>query len=164
MTSYQLVVAVHILAAVTWVGGVLFIGSTFIPATRQLDEAQRRQIISATGRRFRAVGWSALAVLVVTGVYLMGTWGARIGTVWDGSFFDSPRTRTLQLKLMMFGLMIAVSGWHDWYLGPKVTRLARRGESVTSLRSWATVLGQCTALLAVGVVILAAMMVRAGAR
>jgi uncharacterized membrane protein len=60
---------IHVLAAITWVGGMLFIALVLVPTVRALDDAPvRTRVIRDSGRRFRVVAWMALAILVLTGV------------------------------------------------------------------------------------------------
>jgi copper resistance protein D len=75
----------HVAAAITWIGGMLFIALVVVPVTRGLEDvALRRRLVQATGRRFRVVGWLALGVLVATGLVnlalrpeLLGASGSR---------------------------------------------------------------------------------------
>lgn len=161
--SYQIAVLLHVLAAVVWVGGLLFLGGVALPASRTLDDEQRaREIVRLLGQYFRPIGWSALAVLVASGAYMMWIWGARPGNIWDGTFFGTIRARWLGIKVLLVGLMIAVSGLHDWYVGPKASSLESEGETERAgrWRIYAAVLGAVTALLAVAVVLLASVIAR----
>lgn len=53
-TFYPLAVLIHVVAAVIWAGGVLFIGFIAYPAARQLDEETRTAVMAVIGRRFRS--------------------------------------------------------------------------------------------------------------
>jgi len=98
----------HVLAAITWIGGMLFIALVLVPVTRRLDDpALRTRLVQDAGRRFRAVGWVALAVLVVTG--LLNLWIHPV-------LLSSPR---LHWKLGLVGLALILSGFHDFVLGPR---------------------------------------------
>ena len=49
---------VHVLSAITWVGGMLFIALVLVPVTRGLgDPGLRTRLVQAAGRRFRARRW-----------------------------------------------------------------------------------------------------------
>jgi len=98
----------HVLAAITWIGGMLFIALVLVPVTRRLDDpALRTRLVQDAGRRFRAVGWVALAVLVVTG--LLNLWIHPV-------LLSSPR---LHWKLGLVGLALILSAFHDFVLGPR---------------------------------------------
>ena len=65
---YQLGVLVHLLAAIVWVGGMLFLALVVVPATRRLPAVERASLFDLVGRRFRAVGWACVALLLATGL------------------------------------------------------------------------------------------------
>jgi uncharacterized membrane protein len=98
----------HVLAAITWIGGMLFIALVLVPVTRRLeDPTVRTRLVQETGRRFRTVGWIALTVLVVTG--LLNLWS-------HPDLLSSPR---LHWKLGLVGLALILSAFHDFVLGPR---------------------------------------------
>lgn len=152
--SYQIAVLTHVLAAIVWVGGVLFVGGVALPASRSLDdEEEGRRVVRLLGQYFRPVGWTAIAVLVLSGSYMMWVWGARPANVWDGTFFDTIRTQWLGNKLLLVGLMVVSSGLHDWYVGPRASAADKDApDRVERWRTAAAVLGGLTALLAVAIV------------
>ena len=107
--SVQLAVRfLHVLAAITWIGGMLFIALVVVPVTRGLDDAAlRRRLVQATGRRFRTVAWIALAVLVATGLVNLALRPELLGL---------PR---FWVKAVLALLLSAV---HDFVLGPRAGR------------------------------------------
>ena len=98
----------HILAAITWIGGMLFVALVLVPVTRRLEDAAlRARLFHAVGLRFRAVGWIALGVLVATGVVHL----------WRHPFLlASPR---FHVKLGLVALALILSALHDFILGPR---------------------------------------------
>jgi putative copper resistance protein D len=98
----------HVVAAITWIGGMLFIALVLVPVARRLaDPTVRVKLVQDTGRRFRTVGWIALGVLVVTG--LLNLW------IHPG-LLASPR---LHWKLGLVMLALILSVLHDFALGPR---------------------------------------------
>lgn len=68
MSLYHLNVTVHLLAALFWLGGMLFLALVGAPALRGLDDPELRgRLFADIGRRFRRAGWWAIGVLLVTG-------------------------------------------------------------------------------------------------
>jgi copper resistance protein D len=60
---------VHVLAAIVWIGGMLFVALVLVPVVRaQADPVLRARLFHQAGVRFRAVGWAALLLLLVTGL------------------------------------------------------------------------------------------------
>jgi copper resistance protein D len=97
-----------VVAAITWIGGMLFIALVLVPVTRRLDDpALRTRLVHDLGIRFRAVGWIALAALLVTGG--LNLWMHPV-------LLSSPR---LHWKLGLVVLTLMLSGFHDFVLGPK---------------------------------------------
>lgn len=158
-TVYQIVLVFHVLAAVVWVGGLVFMAAVVVPVARRRPDDQRRILLDEAGRQFRAVGWSALTVSVATGSYMLYHWGATWASLLDLSFFRGPHTRILGYKLLLVALMLAVSALHDWWLGPRATAAddPDEAERLRTLSSW---LGRTTGLLAIGVVLLAIFVAR----
>ena len=99
---------IHLLAAITWIGGSLFVALVLLPVARGLeDPALRARVVRETGRRFRTVGWIALSVLVITG--LADLWLFPV-------FLSSPR---FHAKLALVLLALVLSAVHDFVLGPR---------------------------------------------
>jgi uncharacterized membrane protein len=98
----------HVLAAITWIGGMLFIALVLVPSARRLeDPTLRTRLIQETGRRFRTIGWIALGGLVVTG--LLNLWMHPV-------LLSSPR---FHWKLGLVVLALILSAFHDFVLGPR---------------------------------------------
>ncbi|HSB40211.1 MAG TPA: DUF4149 domain-containing protein [Methylomirabilota bacterium] len=98
----------HVLAAITWIGGMLFIALVLVPAARRLeDQALRARLVQTTGLRFRTVGWVAIGVLVVTG--LLNLWMHPV-------LLSSTR---FHWKLGLVVLALILSAFHDFILGPR---------------------------------------------
>jgi putative copper export protein len=130
---------VHLAAALTWVGGMLFVALVLVPVTRRLEDAPlRRRLMHDTGMRFRTVGWIAMALLVATGLV----------NVWI-----RPELLTLPrfwVKAALVALAVALSALHDFALGPR----AARPDASASLRPAASWLARVNLLVVLVVVFL----------
>jgi copper resistance protein D len=124
MILYQLSVFLHILSATIWIGGMLFLALVVVPTTRGLAPAERASLFGAVGQRFRTVGWACIGVLIVTGainsVYRGVTWE----NLCSATLWGSPFGTTLALKLGVVAVMLALSVYHDFVIGPRSVRLA----------------------------------------
>ena len=108
MSAALLVRWIHVLAAMVWIGGMLFVALVLVPAVRRLDDpALRSRLVHAMGVRFRAVGWVALTVMIVTG--LLNLW-VRPDILY------SPR---FHWKAGLVVLALALAALHDFVLGPR---------------------------------------------
>ena len=97
----------HLVAAITWIGGMLFVALVMVPVMRREDPALRARIFHVTGVRFRSVGWIALGLLVATG----------LGNVWLHPYFL--RLPRFHLKLGLVALALVLAVVHDFVLGPR---------------------------------------------
>jgi putative copper resistance protein D len=138
--SLQLAVRfVHLLAVVTWVGGMLFIALVLVPVTRRLaDPALRTRLVQDTGRRFRAVGWVALGLIVATG---LGNLVLRPELLWAPRF---------HVKLGLVGLALGLAALHDFVLGPR----AGRPDAAPTARVRASWVARVNVLVALAIVAL----------
>ena len=111
MTVTLLVRFLHLTAALTWIGGMLFIALVLVPVTHALDDvALRRRLVQAVGRRFRVVGWIALGVLIGTGLVNLALRPELLGL---------PR---FWMKAVLVGVALVLSAVHDFVLGPRAGR------------------------------------------
>ncbi|MDA8391141.1 MAG: CopD family protein [Gammaproteobacteria bacterium] len=69
-----LILVIHVLAAVIWVGGMFFAHQILRPAVQALDPAVRLPLWSRTFARFFPWVWSAVILLPATGYFMMGRW------------------------------------------------------------------------------------------
>lgn len=157
---YKISVTLHVLSAIIWIGGVLFMGMVAVPAARRLDPKVRRAVTTRLGHAFRPVGWSCLGVLVLTGSYMAYSWGATFENIFNLSFFGAGHTRLLGYKLLAVTAMLAVSGVHDWYIGPQATEVEPGTDEAERLRKIAGWLGRVTGILVIVIAILAIFVAR----
>ncbi|MCU0621657.1 MAG: DUF4149 domain-containing protein [Gemmatimonadales bacterium] len=144
--GYWVALWLHVLAALTWLGGMLFLGLVGAPVLRTLDAPQRQRLFDALGRRFRTVGWSALALQLATGTMLLRYRGW-LGAMGDPAFWRSPTGVALGWKLAVVAAMLLLSAHHDFVLGPAAGRLAAEGQSAAMLRRRAALLARLNAAL-----------------
>lgn len=159
MLLYQLSVFVHILSAIVWIGGMLFLALVIVPTTRGLPPAERTALFGAVGRRFRTVGWVCIGLLLVTGVVNTTYRGVTWENVLTTELWGSPFGRVLALKLGVVAIMLGLSIYHDFVIGPRSVRSVI-GPEALRLRRLASYIGRAEALLALLVVALAIMLVR----
>lgn len=160
---YIISVLTHIVAAMAWVGGMLFVSLILVPGLRRLDDAVlQARLLSEVGRRFRTVGWAAIAVLVVTGTTnAWGRWG--LDALLTGAFWVSQPGRLLLVKLLVVAAMLVQSAVHDFVLGPRLSARRRAGAEtadLAGLRRRVSWLARLNLVLGLGVIVLAVLIVR----
>lgn len=117
---YLLSVWLHILAAVVWIGGTIFLASVLLPAMRRPEFAQFGvPLIRSTAQRFRYVGWVCFGVFIVTGA--VNLWFRGIGwtELHSAEFWQGGFGAALATKLVLVAVIIAISALHDFSIGPR---------------------------------------------
>ena len=101
-----LILWVHAMAAVAWIGGSLFYAVALNPAVEQLGRtAERVSLLAATSREFREVVRLAILIFVITGVILAFT------------RLSQPRITTLYVGVLTVKALLSL--WMFW-LGGRV--------------------------------------------
>lgn len=147
----------HIVAAVAWIGGALFLTIVFVPALR--DPAMRDgglALLHRAARRFLWVAWICFAVLIVTGAFnLLMRVGMDPAILAGREFWTGAYGGTLAWKLLVFGVILVLSALHDFVLGPLASK-ASTGRVRAAVR-W---MGRVNLLLGLLVIALAVGLVR----
>jgi len=96
---------VHVTAAVMGLGGLGFLLLILIPSLRALSAEQREQLSKAVAARFRWASWSAMTLLLITGLYNIRRyyWEEPWGRAW----------KFLALKILLaftlFGIVLGLT-------------------------------------------------------
>lgn len=153
---YLLSVYLHIFSAIVWIGGMAFLVFVVVPWLRSGNEAVAGKLLRDTGLRFRSIGWTCFAVLVVTGSFNLWMRGVTLGSFADPAWLASAFGKTVLAKLTLFGAVLATSLVHDFVVGPRATRSL--GDP--RLRAQASRLGRLNAVFALLILGAAVMIVR----
>ena len=114
---------VHLLSATVWVGGTIVLVFVGVPAIRKLEGEARATAMKALGRRWRPLGWSAMGIAILSGLWLTHLHGG-LNSAALSTDFD----RTLILKSVLVVLLCIGALIHDYVLGPRLQREMRAGE------------------------------------
>jgi putative copper export protein len=110
----------HILSASVWVGGTAALVFAGVPAIRQLEGDARATAMRTLGRRWRPLGWGAMAVAVLSGLWLTHLHGGLNAEEADSGF-----DRALIVKSALVVVLVAAALVHDYVLGPRLQREIR---------------------------------------
>jgi len=117
-----MLVWLHLLAAVAWIGGMVFLSLVLVPILkREPFAAQRGALIRAAALRFRLVVWSAIGVLLTTGPLLVMSRGWSLGK-------PAGRPGVLAVKLILIAILLMLTFAHDFFIGPRVGRILQTPE------------------------------------
>jgi len=114
---------VHLLSSMVWVGGTVVLVFVGVPAIRLLEGEARATAMRGLGKRWRPLGWSAMGVAILSGLWLTHLHGG-LNSAALSTDFD----RTLILKSVLVVLLCAGALVHDYVLGPRLQRELRAGE------------------------------------
>jgi uncharacterized membrane protein len=164
--SYNLIVLIHVLAAILWLGGMFFIGLVMVPVLRDMEPPQKRiEVLSTAAKRFRILSWIAIPVLLITGVLNTMNRGVTLETISNGSLFLSHFGKILTIKVAIVLIMLILGAIHDFLLGPRLTKIMTGTdlsiydpEKIESYRRYVSWLARFNALLGISVVALAVML------
>ena len=121
---YYLSVFVHILSAIFWIGGMLFTAAVLVPASRhEILKNKKGAFFALVGRKFSRISWVLFLLLIITGITNLMARGYALSDLVSSSFWSSSFGGTLFIKLHLFGLVLILSGIHDFYAGPKAAKL-----------------------------------------
>jgi len=160
---YVVSVWIHILAAITWIGGMFFLVLVVVPWLRRGDRAQAAAFLRDTGFRLRKVGWTVFAILIVTGSFNLCFRGVRLRDLVDPEWLATPFGRAIGYKLAAFAVVLALSVVHDFFVGPQAAIEGAKdpdGPRAKRLRRLASLLGRANVVLALLIVWLAVVVVR----
>lgn len=156
---YSTLVVLHLLAAVTWVGGMIFLSLVLAPLVRGRKAAPEfMAMFRSAALRFRPIVWIAMAILLITGPMLLSHRGLSVmaPASWPG---------IVTMKLTLVALLLFLTLLHDLVLGPQVSRVSAIAESQRTtgeqvIFKSARWLPRLSLLIALAVVVAAAVLAR----
>lgn len=164
MSVWHVSVTIHVLAAMVWIGGMLFLALVGGPVLRGLDDPRlRARLFQAIGVRFRTVGWGAIAILLATGVINLHARGLlAVDVLGSRAFWSTPIGTALAWKLALVAAMVALSALHDFWLGPAASKAGPGSLAGVRARRAASWMARINAGLAIGLVWVAVRLARGG--
>jgi len=156
MTDF--IMGIHLVGAIAFIGGTIFYLAVYRPAVGLLTpRPEQAAFTTKIEQRFRAIRWLGIVALLVTGFFnlLYEGGSARIASTYGG---------VLMLKLFLVLVLIALTGIHDFILGPSggspgrgPARAAGGGADAGTGKRW---LGAGILALAVAIVFIAVILSR----
>jgi uncharacterized membrane protein len=127
MLGWGVVVAVHLLAAVAWVGGMFSMMVVLRPSLAGLDELTRMDVTVRSLKRLFLVVWHAMPIMIITGyAMLFGVYGGFGEAPWPIHIMNL-------LGLIMSGIFLWVffGPWKEFNAAPQMLLLQRIRNVVT---------------------------------
>jgi copper resistance protein D len=161
VTTYVASVYLHILAAATWVGGIIFLVAVVVPSLKKLDRAAAAPMLRATVFRFRSVGWVAFAVLLATGLYNLHARGIGWSELTDPAYRATASGKALLVKLACFAFVVVLQAVHDFSIGPRaLAAMEANAPEAPRLRKAAGLIGRINGVVTLVIVLCAVIVVR----
>jgi len=162
------VVTVHVFSAVIWIGGAIFLALVMVPVARGMEPPHMGLLLlRRAALRFRRIAWVLLGLLVVSGVAALETRGLGIDRFTEDGFWSTEIGTALGIKIVLVGILLVLSGLHDFILGPRVTAIIAdvpRGqqppEEAIRARKRLVMIARLNLMVAVAVAILGLMLIR----
>ncbi|WP_242462843.1 CopD family protein [Persephonella atlantica] len=111
------VMAVHLIVASFWIGGMLFMVLALSPYVRKLPEDISVKAYQEVGKRYSFWGTViGLPLLLITGIFNMKTMGVSFQDMLN---FSNSYASTLHHKIHLFILTVILAVIHDFYVGPR---------------------------------------------
>jgi uncharacterized membrane protein len=149
----------HLLAAVVWIGGMMFLSVVLVPLLRRDGKfTQHAALFRTVAYRFRTVVWGAMWLLVGTGLVIAT---GRSIAVFDPHLWPGIFAAKMGLVACLFTLTLL----HDLVVGPWVRRIL--GTAMTErtagdrlLLRYAVLVPRLSLLVALFVLLLAVVLAR----
>lgn len=150
-------VTLHVVAALFWLGGMMFLAVVGAPVLRRIEPASlRARIFNDLGMRFRAAGWIAAGVLVATGLVNLHYHGVLAWEVLSrASFWRTHFGAALAAKLVAVAVMLVLQAIHDFIDGPRASRAEPGSAEAARWRRRAAWLARVNAVVALLLVVAA---------
>jgi putative copper resistance protein D len=148
---------VHLISAVIFVGGSFFMWMVVVPSSRLItsDESERTQMVGKMARRFGMISRGVLVILVLSGIY---------NAAWylptPGALFSTYAGNILLVKVVLVGMLLLLIFVHNVYFGRKIIQLAgeKKIDELKALRTRSRVVSMANMVLMVAILLLAAML------
>lgn len=113
MSLYHACVCLHLLAAFLWIGHMVFWSVVVGPLLKRIEPAAVQSDLRVLCLRHGGLGWPALAVLVVTGAYMLRARGVAFSHLISADLWSYAEGRVLGTKLtLVLGMIL-----YQWFVG-----------------------------------------------
>ena len=114
---------IHMLATVTWIGGLAALAIFVLPAARKsLDDSAYPAFLADMRRRLDPLAWLSLVLLIATGLFQMSSNPNYAGFL----SIDNRWAAAILIKHLVFIAMTGISAYLTWGILPAMQRAALR--------------------------------------
>lgn len=146
----------HVISAIFWIGGMLFLSLVIVPFLLALkDPKDRNAVYRQIGPKYRTLAWIAIIILLITGPLNLYLLGINPAIIFTPDFLATNYGKALLIKLILVFIIVVSSLLHDFWVGPK----ARESRKFSA---YARIFGRTNLILAVLIVLFAVFIRTAG--
>ncbi|HEY5625788.1 MAG TPA: CopD family protein [Dehalococcoidia bacterium] len=116
----------HVLAITLWIGPQVFLFAAAVPAVRTIEDAGvRARVLRVLTARFGWLGWSAMAVIIATGITNLFVAAGDVPGQNAGDLLSSDFrfTRIFWEKMFLVAVALVLTAVHTFSVGPRQLRL-----------------------------------------
>ena len=124
---YLASVWLHVLAAMTWIGGMVVFVAAVMPYFRRQPEAVKTAFLEWFGSRFRIVSWTCFVILAVTGTFNLWARGVRLADFIRPEWHATAFGQIVLLKLTLVAAAVLLTVVHERTAAAAWARWAGRG-------------------------------------
>ena len=124
---YLASVWLHVLAAMTWIGGMVVFVAAVMPYFRRQPEAVKTAFLEWFGSRFRIVSWTCFVILAVTGTFNLWARGVRLADFVRPEWHATAFGQVVMLKLTLVAAAVLLTILHERTAAAAWARWAGRG-------------------------------------
>ena len=124
---YLASVWLHVLAAMTWIGGMVVFVAAVMPYFRRQPATLKTEFLEWFGRRFRMVSWTCFAILVITGTFNLWARGVRLADLARPEWHATAFGQIVVLKLTLVAAAVLLTILHERTAAAAWTRWVGRG-------------------------------------
>jgi len=110
--------SLHILAAVTWIGSMIYSEFAVKPALNNLGDMKAHGVNGIAMKKFSNLTWGSLVILILTGSYAIYDKKDKLTPL-----FQEPSGIVLFVKLILVAVMIVILFLQVFVYGPKMNSL-----------------------------------------
>jgi putative copper resistance protein D len=112
---------IHVIASTIWIGGSLTVALVLVPVSRSIKQPGAGPLfLRMAAKRFSRIGWVLLVVLILSGIGILDRTGIGFDELSSSSFWETDTGKALAIKSWLILFMMALSGYHDFVLGPNL--------------------------------------------
>lgn len=114
----------HLVSGATWFAGIVLLSVVLPDAWVGRDEPTRLQVLAPAVRHFSHVAIIAIGIVLATGVV-----GSLLHVGQLGHMVDTPYGLTLTVKILFFGLILALGGFNHFVIRKRFEQALERSEA-----------------------------------